>query len=184
MWERCPVQAEDPRPGAAPQVGPAPEMAENLESRAERVSLQARHAPESRSRFSKHKTSSNTVRAHMTPFISHFPALERRTTNVTQQIFFFFFLDNIHVQEVKLDCVYGLAAFIPTLKYLERTRCKLAFINNYHTCHGRLIPFSASVPVLFCDLCDTSKGTQLFPYSDKSRCLYNGLVYDDKICRE
>lgn len=92
MWERCPVQAEDPCPGAgaAPQVGPAHEMAENLESRAERVSLQARHAPESRSRFSKHKTSSNTVRAHMTHFISHFPALERRTTNVTQQIIFFF----------------------------------------------------------------------------------------------
>lgn len=186
MWERCPVQAEDPCPGAgaAPQVGPAHEMAENLESRAERVSLQARHAPESRSRFSKRKTSSNTVRAHMTHFISHFPALERRTTNVTQQIIFFFSWTIFTFKKEKLDCVYGLTAFIPTLKYLERTRCKLAFINNYHTCHGRLIPFSASVPVLFYDLCNTLKGTQLFPYSDKSRCLCNGLVYNDKICRE
>lgn len=54
----------------------------------------------------------------MTHFISHSPALERRTTNVTQQMIFFF-LDNIHVQEVKPDCVYGLTLFIPTPKYLE-----------------------------------------------------------------
>lgn len=53
----------------------------------------------------------------MTHFISHFPALKRRMTNVTQQIIFIFY--HIHVQEVKLDCVHGLSAFIPTLKYLK-----------------------------------------------------------------
>lgn len=97
------------------------------------------------------------------------------------RFFFFFFLDNSHVQEVKLDCVCGLTAFIPTLKYLGRARCKFAFINNYHICHEKLMYFSTSVPILLYDLCNTLKGTQLFPYSDKSRCVYNGLVYDDKI---
>lgn len=100
----------------------------------------------------------------------------------------FFYLslwgDNIHVQEVKLDCVYALTAFIPTLKYLDRTRCKLAFISDYHTCHGKLLQFSTSVPILLYLLCNTLKGTQLFPYTDRSRYNYKGLVCDDKLCRE
>jgi len=66
---------------------------------------------------------------------------------------------------------------------LERTRSKRAYINNYRTYHGKLIGFSTSVPVLLHDVLNTLKGTQLFPYSDKSRCVYNGLVYD-KSCSE
>lgn len=87
----CRLRASAPEPEQLLRWGArdtGTEMDRKLESKAKGDSLWARHSAESRSGFSKHKTSLNTVRGHMTPFISHFPALERRMTNVTQQICF------------------------------------------------------------------------------------------------
>lgn len=79
-----------------------------------------------------------------------------------------------------MDSLLSLKSFTPALKYLGQARRKLSFINNYHTCHGKLIYFSTAVPVLLYDLCHTLEGTQLVPYRVKSRT----TVYDIKICRE
>lgn len=153
-----------------------------LETRAKGHSLWAQHPAESRSICSKHKTSLKTGRGHMTPFISHFPALERRMTNVTKQICF---LSAIFMLEK-----WNWAVFVyPLLPYLPWNTWSKQGV-SLHLLTIPTLVMGSSYIFLYLSQCNymicvhLEGNTAFFLYRDKCGCIYNRSVYDDKICRE
>lgn len=132
--------------------------------------------------FSKHKPSLKTRRGHMTHFISCFPALERRTTNITKQVGF--------LLAIFIFQKWNWTVFVdPLLPYLpwntwSKQGVSLHLLTIPTLVMGSSYIFLYPLQCFYTICAHLEENTAFFLHRDKCGCIYNRAVYKDRICRE